>query len=346
MSQNQINIEKEKSFIFMKKDLKKIIEILSDQFGSLNKKYIIEDWYLNKNTRIRWNGQTQEFRLETKEGEKTKGRKEKSVLINFETYQILKNFSKLYINKDRFEKQVNDDFIISLDVFKNPMEICILEIELLKSTEYPEFINRFIECPLSAWNYFKRRIGISAGPSSGKTETAKKLSNLINIELQGNSYYCSEVCTEFIQKFERYPTQAEELIIFNEQLEKEINAFNKHDIIISDSPTFLPYVYSLLHNENHLITQKLYDECLKDLKNYTDLIYLKPLGTYKYNNIRCGRIIADKATKIIKAFIENHTKNTRELYCFDTQYIFEKLFYINNLDIKQEGTVAMEIDND
>jgi len=345
----QNNIEKERSYVFdyttfaNKNIYAKINELSSPDSFERN----MIDTYLSKEIRIRHilykkNISSPEIILTTKYGsDKLEGRIENNCNINHHIKYLLDPLKKLIVEKVRQNFKYKN-FNISIDKVNSPLKLMIVEIESLDQSTPLELHKllgskeKFIECPLSAFEFFKRRIGICGPPSSGKTELSKSLSGLINTRLGGSSIYCSEYCSEFICRYNRPPLPEEQYIIFDEQQRRENNILNRSNIVISDSPTFLPYLYQLLNckkstsNKCNLFSlEKLYANTLLDTQNYTDIFLLQPQKIIddgiRYNIAEEVEYIYEK----ICDFLYTHNLTYTILKDRDPLNIIKQLFYIN-----------------
>lgn len=289
-----MTIELERSYVFPHESVQRIVDFLG--IVTLGKPCGIVDNYLNPELRIRCIDE-KKFTLTRKTGDKSNGQRiELEQVIDVNAASILIVDSKLRITKTRYSiSDLSSDFKIILDIIESPMRIAILEIESTNGQIPPTASEIFDldlqECPLAAWNFFRQKIGICGAPSSGKTETAKILSHLMNTRFCANSFHVLEYATSFIQKYNRHPDSTDQFMLWYSQRAREVDAASKANIIISDSPTFLSYIYTLFHHRNQMDDQfrihltKIYKRVLEDLKNYSRIIYLQPKNLI-YNNVR------------------------------------------------------------
>lgn len=340
-------VEFERSYIFPHEDILHILNFLGAQIDKFA--LILQDDYLNPNLRIRQitfkndNDICGPRTLTRKSGNKnSRQRTEENRNIDPETVAILTADSKLQIIKTRYRiKTVTPGVIVTLDIIETPMKIAVLEIESTNDQMPPTakelFGVQLQECPLSAWNFFRQKIGICGAPSSGKTETAKALSHLLNTQFQANSFHVTEYATSFIQKYNRHPNIMDQFMIWYSQRAREENATSKANIVISDSPTFLAYIYMIYHNKKQMDTQfrihltKLYKRILEDINSYNHIIYLQPKGVTQ-NNIRFQDVkeIPDIAKRIY-TFLQEHNIPHIIAEREDVQRILNNIFYINEI---------------
>jgi len=347
MRSNDTEIEREVSYILDETDIQKISVFLGcpvvEDIGLIN------DYYIQKQTRVRCiedPSGNKKYLLTKKTGEKKSGhRLENETPITENHFNILKNLSTLEIKKHRYRLQDNmhpcSNHNVYVDIILEPLGLSILEIEYYvdrKLTSKQIFDKELTMCPLSAYDFFKRKIGICGSPSSGKTETARYLNRKINIDLNGNSQYVPEYCTSFIQDLGGVPDFADTFLIFNEQKKCEHVAWKTSDIVVSDSPTFLAYIYLGMYRgvnswkRKSIHMSKLYEQVLEDIDSYSQIIYLKP-SKYKKNNIR----YQDKnqicyIDNLIQSFMDHHDIDYWDGYKReDVNLMINNLFYINRV---------------
>lgn len=310
--------------------------------------HAIDDWYLDTNTRVRKQStgvENQVFYINHKTGDKSSGtRIEDEESISEKCANILCKKNALHISKTRFIYSISsfDSYKITIDIVNAPMNLAILEIESNKHPVPSDITKQMFgleltECPLSAYQYFKRRIGICGGPSSGKSTSAQQMSFLLNTEFGANSFHVAEVATTFIQKYNRHPQITEQFFMWHGQRERELSA-GRANIVISDCPTFLSYIY-LLHLpkqpmdfSSSFVLSKIYKRVLSDIQNlYTDLIFLQILN-YAENNVRYqskdeALIIEDK----IRSFLRDHNVTHTETTYINIRQVLNQLFYLNSI---------------
>ena len=313
----------------------------------------IADYYLDRNTRIRRETEgtistpnTYSYFVTSKRGDKASGaREENNVAVNNSAAESLIGLAKLVIYKRRQYIEIGDyseRYTVTIDWVDSPMQVAILEIEAaaqdvsLRDAYWEIFKEKceLVHCPLSAWDYCKRKIGICGAPSSGKTETAKWLSHALNVNYGANSFHVMEYATTFIQKYRRNPGFEDSFLVWYGQRQRELDA-DKANIVISDCPTFLPYIYQLYHRPakfdavSALSMAKMYKRCLTDVQSYTDIVFLR-LQEYRENGVRYHT--AEQATRVqsmIQTFLQDHSIPHRVADCTNPEAILRGLFYIN-----------------
>jgi len=251
--------------------------------------------------------------------------------------------AKLVVRKIRYQLPVdNAGYRVTMDFLSSPMELAILEIEATKEILYPIPVDipqklfgvDLKECPLCAFSFFKRRIGIGGGPSSGKSETAKILSHIINTRYNGNSFHVAEYATTFIQKYKKTPNFWEEFFVWYGQRQREHDA-DAANIVISDCPTFLAYIY-LLHlpkekfsDSTALVLSKIYKRVLSEIPWYSDLIILK-MKDYKDNDIRYQSLEeAQVIENRVFGFLKDHNIGHSTYDYTQVEDILRDLFCLN-----------------
>ncbi|MHA2279362.1 MAG: AAA family ATPase [Promethearchaeota archaeon] len=279
-----------------------------------------------------------------KTGDKSKGyRFEFEEKISQKLAEQLTADAKLCVKKTRKKLPVADEaYVVTMDFIEEPMRIAVLEIEACSEVVYPIpfditmklFKTELLECPLCSFTMFNRHIAICGGPSAGKSEMAKILSYTINTEYRGNSFHVAEFATTFIQKYRKNPNFWEEFFIWHGQHEREHSA-DMANIVISDCPTFLTYIY-LLHlpkdafsEDTALVLAKMYKRVLFDINWYSDIIFLQ-LNEYRENQVRYqSETEALKIESRICGFLDDHNITYSTYNYNQRDEILKKLFYIN-----------------
>lgn len=330
-------VELERSYVFSHESIPHILKFLGAQ--SVNKSVDIVDEYLSPHLRLRTTESG--ITLTRKTGDKSSGiRTEKEHIIDQRTATILVTDSRLRIVKKRYI--INHSFgkfNVILDTIQSPMKIAILEIESIDDkmppTAHELFGVNLRECPLAAWDLFRQKIGICGAPSSGKTEISKELSHMLNTRLSANSFHVLEYATSFIQKYDRHPNAMDQFMLWYSQRAREEDASSKANIVISDCPTFLSYVYMMFHNKHKMDIQfrihlaKLYKRVLEDIDSYSKIVYLRPQCLVE-NNIRFhnDNDIHDIAC-LIHSFLQWHNIPHIVAERGDAHRILGSLFYMN-----------------
>lgn len=344
-------IEHERSYVFTHEGAHKF---LSSQGCTETKDVHIEDSYLDRGIRVRkkWKENEEAIYVFTrKTGDKSKGyRFEFEEKISEKLAEQLTAKTAMRVKKIRktlnipraHSAESNDVYTVTMDFIEEPMKLAVLEIEALSEVVFPVpadityklFGVQLKECPLCAYKLFNRHIGIAGGPSSGKSETAKILSHTLNTQHSANSFHVAEFATTFIQKYNKNPNFWEEFFIWHGQHEREHSA-DSSNIVISDCPTFLTYVY-LLHlpkdefsSDTALVLAKMYKRVLFDIEWYSDLIFLE-MKEYKENAIRYQS--KEEALIIqtrVRGFLDDHNIGYSTYDYTKKDEILRDLFYIN-----------------
>lgn len=307
----------------------------------------ITDYYFDKNSRIRrvFDPETNElYYLSTiKTGSKESGtRTEEEAEIQLENESFLKA-AQLKILKKRYKLFEDKDYEVILDVVESPMRIASIEIEFCSEKAMQVFKSSHdIEpCPLSAWDFHKRRIGIAGGPSSGKTTVAKKIALILNNEYNANTSDVVEYATSFIQKMNRNPGFDDQSWIYIKQSEREEAVGRTANIVLSDCPVFLGWIYASLAMQGMKGTEftdfareSLFKRCIKSLNKY-QFTYLLETIEYKENGIRFHNLDMSKDIfNRIKAFlIENGRSHKFKIYNYnDLPHIVEHILCLNDYE--------------
>jgi hypothetical protein len=334
-------IEHERSYIFTHEGM---LRFIKEHELALSSPVRIVDRYFNSEVRLRQESNLNGFLLTKKQGKKSDGyRLEEQHSIGYNAGQMMFDCAKLVVDKNRHRVEMpKQELTVVIDFIDAPMRLAVLEVEAISEVRYPlplDVSRRLFgvdlkECPMSTWELFVRKIGVCGAPSSGKTETAKGISHILNTEHQANSFHVTEYATSFIQKYGRPPVFADQFLIFLSQQQREKDA-ETASIIISDCPTFLAYIYALhLLNESFsqtvaLYMSKLYKRALFDVNGYSNLIFLK-LQDYKDNRVRYQT--PEQATEIerlIGVFLDQHHISYTSATYKDRDALIPELFYIN-----------------
>lgn len=342
---NSMNTEHELSLTF---DLNDTYLLRDYAFNLFNDGVPITDYYLDQNNRFRYSQSN--FTACTKSGDKASGtRLENEIKIVPESDKNFKSFisssSKLTIEKERYCLESNDNFVMTADVVKSPIKVGIIELEfkdkscLTKAIEKAESLKLKI-CPLNAWNFNKRRIGIAGGPSSGKTSVAKEISLRLNHNYGANSSDVVEYATSFIQKMKRYPNFNDQSWICMKQLERENTVARTANIVLSDCPIFISYIYAqramrLLNASSFTdyALQSLYKRSIHSLDLY-DKFYLLETINYRENGVRYHNLEESKQIfDEIKKFIVDSGRSSKLQVCNYTMVdeILKDILYLNDI---------------
>lgn len=339
-------IEHERSYVFSIEDWEKKLSQ-----GCLRPKYgvpdPIEDYYLNQKIRFRKKGHetNREFLFCRKDGSKAEGyRFEHEESVSEGIFNSMTDQAALVVKKHRYTIESDSAYKVTVDQITSPMKLAILEVEAKIESAYPVEENiaeklfglKWKPCPLSAFQLFRRKVGFCGGPSSGKTETAKLLSHVLNTKLGANSWHVTEFASTFIQKYKRTPTFNDQFFIWFGQKEREKSA-ETADIIVSDCPTFLSYIYTLWLNKEPLNPQtalamsKIYKRVLFDVQEYTDIILLD-VDSYVENGIRYqDEQDAQMIAGSIELFLRDHKiPFTRWSKQDDILNLVNSMFFVNS----------------
>lgn len=327
-------IEFEKSYIFTVEDGEKL---LSKYFNQKEKPLSIADYYHNKNLRTRCCDS--QYSLCRKTGDKASGKRiEQEAKLSAKAAEMLWHSSALVVKKQRHTlvDDKNTNIVVTLDFIEKPLRLCVLEIESTSSIgdEIVPFGLKLKKCPLAAWDFFRRKIGICGAPSSGKSSVAQLLTHTINTKFGGSAFHVTEYATSFIQKYQRHPNFYDQFFIWHGQHSREIDA-SRSNIVVSDCPTFLSFIYMQLLNKvpfgqhSAMYLSKIYKRVLRDTTTYSDIVFLRLLD-YTDNNIRYQtRNEAIDIEKRISTFLSDHRVRHMSATYQDVDKILDDIFYIN-----------------
>lgn len=328
--------EIELSFIF---DYNKTKEMVKN----INNFSEIVDYYIDENHRIRIT--PDEIFATKKNGDKSSGmREEIDIELDYseEIIEFAESCSKLKIEKTRYYYDSLQNFTI--DLVESPIKVAILEIEFdnkedLKKTKQDANEAGLIESGLNAWNYCKRKIAIAGGPSSGKTSIAKGLCLNLNNNYNANASDVVEYATSFIQRENRIPIFEDSCWIYTKQSEREQTVAKTANIVISDCPPFLSYIYAVrqmrkMESSPHtdFALQALYKRAVHSLKAYEQIIVMN-LVEYKENGVRYHnkKQSLEIREDIIK-FLENHGRRFKSYNYNQLNDITKDVLYMNEFN--------------
>lgn len=307
---------------------------------------LIKDFYIDPSLRVR--REPNKNTLTRKTGEKIGCRNESISEISDAAADLLCGSSKLCIKKSRRTIYTSSRlYNTTVDFIESPMKLAVLEVErtlpgwgdsshqiVPVEIIHQIFSSNLKECSISTWNFFKRKIAFCGPPSSGKTEMAKWLSHTLNTQFNANTFAVTEYATSFIQKYGRNPEFDDQFFIWYGQWKREQNA-SKHDIVISDCPTFLAYIYAILLNKDKfnektaMRLSKIHKQSLLDATSYDNIIFMN-LKEYVENGVRYhDQNSALEIEKLINIFLNGHNiPHIRATYD-DENMILKDVLYLN-----------------
>lgn len=167
-----------------------------------------------------------------------------------------------------------------------------------------------------------KRICLFGGPGCGKSTISAYIFSQLKIK-----GYNIELVREYIKDWsylKRIPTQFEQLYIFAKQLQSEdLLLRNSVDLIITDSPIFLSYIYSQKYScpfqEQILSMIKIYEEAYPSLNIFLDRENLDYHTIGRYETLT----EAIKIDKDIKELLHNNNINFKSINSTDLKQIME-----------------------
>jgi nicotinamide riboside kinase len=127
------------------------------------------------------------------------------------------------------------------------------------------------------------RIGFTGIPSTGKTTTARALASLCSREMGfSNVELVSEYARKFISDFGSIDSMWDQYWILNKQLELENSVSSSVDLMITDSPIFLPFLYALDTNTGTKKDTEILNEMFSKIshnnlpRRYNVIFHLEP----------------------------------------------------------------------
>jgi nicotinamide riboside kinase len=165
-----------------------------------------------------------------------------------------------------------------------PMKIKLVRVEA--EPEHMIAVEDFIaNYGLLTWEkteyeYLKRKIAIAGAPSSGKTETARRITNILNVHYGCTAEHAVEYARSFIN---RYDVPDWRLQPFLEQgQERRENDLSMHNIVVSDGPRFLSTIYTGLYFNGELnkqtiyILHKIFKKSVTAMTEYDNIVLCMP----------------------------------------------------------------------
>lgn len=221
----------------------------------------------------------------------------------------------------------------TIDLFTAPMRIGRVEINEC-------FSSNLKICDLNLYDYFKRRISVSGGPSSGKTTIAQRISLDLNIKYGANSTHVIEYATSFIQKTGRIPTLEDQIWLYVKQKEREEQAGKTSDTVISDSPLWLQYIYALRCMRDRRATpvtehtlSSFASRAVEALGLYDFNVVLDPIE-YKENNVRYHNLEASQeVSNSCKMLLREHGHPFKVYTYKDFDAIMVDILQLNDIDV-------------
>ena len=116
------------------------------------------------------------------------------------------------------------------------------------------------------------RIGYIGVPSSGKTQVARALSSLAIVSEKFKTVdLVGEYARDYISKFGSIDSIHEQYRILEKQLEwEETKEKNPPELLITDSPIFLAFVYSMHYKEDTIKDAAVLSNIFKKLSNWSN----------------------------------------------------------------------------
>ena len=165
-------------------------------------------------------------------------------------------------------------------------------------------------------------IGIAGAPGSGKTTLCRLLATIYE------KNYTVGCASEYARQFIRTYGQPEHLGIqtqfcYKQKLLEESVYTNKFDIVFSDSPTFLNYIYSMMmvgdsiNAQEHKLLEDNYGWILGDLPRY-EVIFLLPPRVAVDDGVRVTESIPE-IDEMIRSFAKLHKHIFRRLMIIESE---------------------------
>ena len=157
------------------------------------------------------------------------------------------------------------------------------------------------------------RIGFIGAQDTGKTTIAKELSS---------RFRARDVLTDYVEECARtyisrwgapVSTMADQLFVIDKQIEREAYISPKCELMFTDSPLTLGYVYAILSFGSPITTKDrdillhIYDKIL-NYGRYDFLLYLRSFRSPTPDGIRSAELISknDQIDLMIRSFLDLH----------------------------------------
>lgn len=156
-------------------------------------------------------------------------------------------------------------------------------------------------------------VGITGVPGAGKTTFSRALSTELRIQGVFNTVeYIDEYARAYIAKYGRISEVWEQVRIFNKQLQQERRFHNSCEALISDSPVFLGFMYSVYlrregNQKDAMILSDLFNEMIKlNVEPHYDVIlHLPPVLKPANDGIRIAEHFQDDWRASADSFIRS-----------------------------------------
>lgn len=155
------------------------------------------------------------------------------------------------------------------------------------------------------------RIALLGGPSAGKSTLAARVFADLKEE-KIITELVQEYAREHINKYGKISNILSQYLIYEKQKEKEDIIPSRVQVVITDSPTILSYIYGLYYydpsNVDHQqMVIEMYRKIINDIKRYDLIFYLEPTRPYVQDGTRTQT--AEEAKEIgemVVQFLELH----------------------------------------
>jgi nicotinamide riboside kinase len=154
------------------------------------------------------------------------------------------------------------------------------------------------------------KIGVIGSFSSGKSTAAAKAYAILK-EQHIDVALVTEFTRDIFGTGWNCESISDEFFIYYEQKRREDYSAELYDVMITDSPVLLPYVYGLMfstrsHHDN-IVIKKLYETFVDNLNRYDCLIFIERDHPYVNDGIRKGsEECAEEIAMRIKSMLHQH----------------------------------------
>lgn len=178
------------------------------------------------------------------------------------------------------------------------------------------------------------KVGISGVPGSGKTTLARALASGCNKNVE----LVSEYARSYISKHKSIESVWEQIFVTNKQIEWEDSIVKKADLLITDSPIYLGFLFTIdlmdFDNPKDLIAYNYIFKKLIVLNNRYDIVFhLNPVFNVKEDGVRPA-LHFDKQWR--------NESNSRLLALFKT-FGQKNIVVINQTDLNERVLLCKEV---
>lgn len=171
-----------------------------------------------------------------------------------------------------------------------------------------------------------KKIAIAGGPGSGKTSLSRALTNYLYCNRGLNVQYVSEFARDLINDIisvtgKYVPQISDQILIFEGQIERELLISKNVDYFVTDSPVFLPLIFTRQNikcYQDGLVYENLYNKFhlqMNHLYKYDHIFFINHEKKYLKDGTRIQtEEEAKDIGKKIKGFMDFHDIKYHEVF--------------------------------